>query len=149
VSVTGEEYGSVGSGHFVRSLGDAVSDIKACLVLDIVGSGNKYYYITTSVFAGEVVENSQWLNETLVDRARELGYMLEPTILEFASDDGPFIEAGVPTSYLCRCISTSWPYLHTYMDDPEIIDYNALKVLTDICASTMLELANADSLPGG
>lgn len=147
VSVTGEEYGSVGSGHFVKSLGKAASEVKACIVLDIVGSGNKYFYITTSVFAGEVVENSPWLNQHLVETAEGLGYMLEPTILEFASDDGPFIKAGVPTSYLCRCISTSWPYLHTYMDDPDIIDYNALKVLTDLCASSILELANADKLP--
>ncbi len=147
VTVTGEEYGSVGSGYFVRSRGDAIADVKACIVLDIVGSGNKYFYITTSIFAGRVVENSPWLNQLLVDTAQGLGYMLEPTILEFASDDGPFIDAGVPTSYLCRCISTSWPYLHTYMDDPDIIDYNALKVLSDLCAGCLLKLADADVLP--
>jgi hypothetical protein len=33
------------------------------------------------------------------------------------------------------------------MDAPDIIDYNALKVLTDICGSTLLDLAEADSLP--
>ena len=93
------------------------------------------------------MENSPWLNQKLVETAEGLGYMLEPTILEFASDDGPFIKAGIPTSYLCRCISTSWPYLHTYMDAPDIIDYNALKVLTDLCASSILEIANADKLP--
>ena len=147
VSVTGEEYGSVGSRHFVESLGDEVSKVKACIVLDIVGSGNKYFYITTSVFAGRIVENTAWLNEMLVGTADELGYMLEPTVLEFASDDGPFLEAGVPTSYLCRCISTSWPYLHTYMDTPDIIDYNGLKVLTDLCAAAVWKLATVEDLP--
>jgi len=149
ISVTGEEYGSVGSGYFVQSLGAAVSDVKACIVLDIVGSGNKYFYITTSIFAGRMAETAAWLNERLVDTADQLGYMLEPTILEFASDDGPFIAAGVPTSYLCRCISTSWPYLHTYMDTPDIIDYNAMKVLTDLCVFALSELAALDDLPRG
>ena len=146
-TVTGEEYGSVGSGYLVKALGEAISDVKACIVLDIVGSGNKYHYITTSVFAGREVENSPWLNKVLADQAEEMGYHLEPTVLEFASDDGPFIQAGVPTSYLCRCISTSWPYLHTYMDDPDVIDCNALKVLGDVCAAVLLKLANAPELP--
>ncbi len=147
LTVTGEEYGSVGSGYFVSELAEVIEDVKACIVLDIVGSGNKYYYITTSVFAGEVVENSSWLNQVLSEQAADLGYHLEPTQLEFASDDGPFLRAGVPTSYLCRCISTSWPYLHTYLDDPDIIDYNALKVLGDLCATALLKVANAPELP--
>lgn len=147
VSVTGEEYGSVGSAHFVKSLGGDAASVKACIVLDIVGSGNRYYYITESVFAGRIVRNTAWLNDLLSATADELGYMLEPTILEFASDDGPFLEAGIPTSYLCRCISTSWPYLHTYMDTTDIVDYNALKVLTDLCASALSKLATIEALP--
>ncbi len=79
LTVTGEEYGSVGSGYFVSELAEVIEDVKACIVLDIVGSGNKYYYITTSVFAGEVVENSSWLNQVLSEQAADLGYHLEPT----------------------------------------------------------------------
>jgi hypothetical protein len=71
-----------------------------------------------------------------------MGYVIEGTPLEFASDDGPFILAGVETSYLAKLISTSWPWLHTYMDDFKVVDINGLKVVAEISAMTIWRLAN-------
>lgn len=142
VSVTGEEYGQAGSNDYIEKCKNFVGNIKACIVLDLIGSGDKYYYITKSLFEGEIVENSKWLNSTIEEVTRSLGFSIEPTVLEFASDDGPFIRAGVPTSYICRCISKSWPWLHTNEDKPDIVDPNALKIISEICINTLLILAN-------
>ena len=142
VSVTGEEYGQAGSSDYVQKYQGSIRDVKACIVLDLIGSGDKYYYVTKSLYEGEVVENSARINSLIEDVSRKLGFSIEPTILEFASDDGPFIKAGVPTSYICRCISKSWPWLHTYEDRPDVIDPNALKVTAEIVANTVLALAN-------
>lgn len=56
------------------------------------------------------------------------------------TDDGPLILAGVPTSYLAKLISSSWPWLHTYMDDFEIVDVNGLTVMVEIVANNTLEI---------
>ena len=79
----------------------------------------------------------------LIDRTcQELGYCIESTPLEYAGDDGPFILAGVPTSYLAKLISSSWPWLHTYMDDFDVVDVNGLTVMVEIIANTLWRLAN-------
>lgn len=148
VSVTGEEYGQAGSSDYVKGCGGSISNVKACVVLDLVGSGDKYYYITRSLYEGKVIEDSSWLNSVLEEVTHSLGFSIEPTILEFASDDGPFIKAGVPTSYICRCISKSWPWLHANEDTPDIIDPNALKVVGEICINTLLTLANSEERMG-
>jgi len=142
VSVTGEEYGQAGSSDYVRQCLASDEKIKACLVLDLIGSGDKYYYVTKSLYEGRIVENSEELNSLVSKVAQALGFSLEPTILEFASDDGPFIEAGIPTTYLTRCISKSWPWLHTHEDKPDVIDPNALKIVSEICLNALLVLAN-------
>lgn len=141
VSVTGEEYGQAGTKDYIESLGDSLENIKGVIVLDLVGSGDKYYYITKSLYEGELVENSSQINSKIEEIANSLGFEIQPTILEFASDDGPFIEEGIPTSYICRCISKSWPWLHTYQDNPDVVDPNALKVVAEIVTNTIVSLA--------
>jgi aminopeptidase YwaD len=142
VTVTAEEYGQVGSGAYVERHRAELPDLKACIVMDLVGNGDKLYYITESIYDGQLVENSKELNARVTAVTESLGYRIHPTVLEFASDDGPFVAAGVPTTYLCRCISNSWPWLHTYMDDDDAVDENDLKVVAEICAATIAEIAN-------
>jgi hypothetical protein len=110
--------------------------------MDIVGNGDHLYYISESICLGKLVKNSPQLNRTLVQVVEGLGYAIEGTPLEYASDDGPFILAGVPTSYLAKLISTSWPWLHTYMDDFKVVDINGLKVMAEITSATIWKLAN-------
>ena len=50
--------------------------------------------------------------------------------------------AGVPTAYLCKLISSTWPYLHTYMDDFSVVDINGLSVMVEIVANYIWRLAN-------
>jgi len=143
VSVTGEEYGEFGSNAFVEKYvkPDPVK-YKGAIVLDIIGNGDHLYYITESICLGKLVKNSSGINKKIEKACDDLGYVIDGTPLEFASDDGPFILAGVETSYLAKLISTSWPWLHTYMDDFNVVDINGLKVVAEITAITLWRLAN-------
>lgn len=144
VSVTGEEYGEIGSSAYVEKyVKPQPSQFKAALVMDIIGNGDHLYYITESICLGRLVKNSPQINAFLEGVCDDLGYVVEGTPLEYASDDGPFILAGVPTSYLAKLISSSWPWLHTYMDDFRVVDINGLKVVAEIAATTIWRLANA------
>ncbi len=143
LSTTGEEYGEVGSAAYVREhLAADPARCAGCIVLDIIGNGDHLYYVTESICLGKLVRNDPALNARLRQVAAELGYLIEPTPLEYASDDGPFILAGVPTAYLAKLISPSWPWLHTYMDDFEVVDVNGLTVVAEIVANTLWRLAN-------
>jgi hypothetical protein len=141
-STTAEEYGEVGSNAYVQMQVKDPSKIKGAIVLDIIGNGDHLYYITESVYLGRIVKNTPWLNRYIERVVSDLGYVIEPSPLEFASDDGPFLAAGVPTSYLCKLITPSWPWLHTYMDDFAVVDINGLKVIAEIVATTLWRLAN-------
>jgi putative aminopeptidase FrvX len=142
-SPTGEEYGEVGSDAYVKKyVQPDPSKYKGCIVLDIIGNGDHLHYVTESVCLGKLVKNDPDLNKKLVQVSESLGYLIEPTPLEYASDDGPFILAGVPTSYLAKLISPSWPWLHTYMDDFSVVDVNGLAVVAEITANTMWQIAN-------
>lgn len=143
VSVTGEEYGEFGSNAYVEQYVKPNPGLyKGALVLDIIGNGDHLYYITESICLGKLVKNSPSINSLLTKVCDSLGYVIEGTPLEYASDDGPFILAGVETSYIAKLISTSWPWLHTYLDDFRVVDINGLKVVAEISALTIWELAN-------
>jgi len=142
LSPTAEEYGEIGAAAYVAKYVTDPSKYKGCIVMDIVGNGDHLYYITESNYLGKIVQNSPQLNDTMVQVTNDLGYMIEPAPLEYASDDGPFIVAGVPTGYLCKLITPSWPWLHTYMDDFKVVDVNGLKPVAEIAATTIWRLAN-------
>ncbi len=143
VSVTAEEYGEFGSGAYVEKYVKLdPSRYKAALVMDIIGNGDHLYYITESICLGKLVKNSPEINRHIEKVCDDLGYVIEGTLLEYASDDGPFILAGVPTSYLAKLISTSWPWLHTHMDDFNVVDINGLKIVAEIAATTIWRLAS-------
>lgn len=144
VSVTAEEYGEIGSSAYVeRHVLPNPGRYKAALVLDIIGNGDHLYYITESICMGKLVRNSPTTNKQIEEVCAELGYAISKTPLEYASDDGPFILAGVPTSYLAKLISASWPWLHTYMDTPDVVDINGLKVVAEIAAVFLWRAANS------
>ncbi len=143
LSCTGEEYGEIGAFHYVNKYVESDSSrFKGCINMDIIGNGDHLYYIEESICMGKLVKNDARLNDGLVNLCSELGYHIEGTPLEYAGDDGPFIMAGVPTSYLCKLISASWPYLHTYMDDFSVVDINGLSVMVEITANYLWRLAN-------
>jgi hypothetical protein len=143
ISATGEEYGEIGSAAYVnRYVCPDPSRYKGCINLDIIGNGDHLYYIEESICLGKLVRTDSRLNHTISGVCADLGYCIRSTPLEYAGDDGPFILAGVPTSYLAKLISSSWPWLHTYMDDFEVVDVNGLTVTAEIVANSVWQLAN-------
>jgi Zn-dependent M28 family amino/carboxypeptidase len=143
VSATGEEYGEIGSAAYVNKyVHPNPSQYKGCINLDIIGNGDHLYYIEESICLGKLVQTDSRLNEKISRVCRDLGYCIRSTPLEYAGDDGPFILAGVPTSYLAKLISSSWPWLHTYMDDFEVVDVNGLTVTAEIVANSIWQIAN-------
>jgi hypothetical protein len=144
LSSTGEEYGEVGAAAYVEKyVRPNKGNYRGCINLDIIGNGDHLYLIDESICLGKLVKNSAWLNSQITEVCDDLGYAIETTPLEYAGDDGPFIFAGVPTSYLAKLISPSWPWLHTYMDDFEVVDINGLTVVCEIVVSSIRRIADA------
>ena len=143
LSFTAEEYGETGSYAYVdKYIKKDPSKYKAAINMDIIGNGDHLYYIEESICLGKLVKNDPKLNRKVCEISKELGYSIEGTPLEYAGDDGPFILAGVPTAYLCKLINPSWPWLHTYMDDFNVVDVNGLTVIAEIVANLLWHLAN-------
>jgi aminopeptidase YwaD len=143
LSITAEEYGETGAYAYVdKYVKKDPSKYKAAINMDIIGNGDHLYYIEESICLGKLVKNDPELNRKMCKITEDLGLYIEGTPLEYAGDDGPFILAGVPTGYLCRLITASWPWLHTYMDDFNVVDINGLMSVAEIAANSLWHLAN-------
>ena len=142
ISPTGEEYGEIGSDSYVEKyVKNNPTKYKGVLNMDMVNLQDHLYYIEESICLGKLVKNDKGLNRKLVKVCDKLGYHIEGTPLEYARDDGPFILANVPTSYIFGAIpNLSW--LHTYMDDYDIININGLTGTAEIAANFIWRLAN-------
>lgn len=81
------------------------------------------------------------INKKIQKVCKKLGYHIEGTPLEYAGDDGPFILAKVPTSYIFA-VTTMFSYLHTDYDDYDKININGLTTVAEIAANTIWLLAN-------
>jgi len=146
VTVGGEEYGYVGSEFYAKKLSESKRKVKAVIVLDLVGVGSKHVYCVEGMYGGQVRRTSQWLNNLIVKTAEELGYLLEPTTVDFTSDDGPFIAMGFPTSYIGPRLLPDTVQFHTYLDTPDNLDPNDLKVTADIVSAVLWRLAFMENL---
>ena len=143
LSVTGEEYDAVGATAYVEKYVQPNKDkYKGCINMDIIGNGDHLYLIEESICLGKLVKNSPKLNAEIAEVCDDLGYEIRTTPLEYAGDDGPFILAGVPTAYLAKLISPSWPWLHTYMDDFEVVDVNGLTAVCEIVVNSIRRFAD-------
>jgi len=144
--VTAEEYGPIGANHFVKQHKDKLQNLRACIVIDLIGSGDKQLYVTENAYEGRITRSAAWLDQKLVGIAEELGYYLEASTIDYAGDNGSFQEAGVPTSSLGASLRICWPFLHTYLDDIDAIDPNRLKTMGDIVGVALWRLANAEEV---
>ncbi|GAA4910218.1 aminopeptidase S [Stackebrandtia albiflava] len=145
-----EESGLRGSNHYVRTTG--VSGIEAYLNLDMVGSSNAGYFVD-NINGAYSAPFREYL--TSVGAAPE-------EMTECCSDDGPFRNAGVPTSFLSTGASArkttaqaaKWggtagrsfdPCYHSSCDSlPGNINVTALDRMTDATAHAVWTLAVDD-----
>ena len=109
--------------------------------MDMINITDRLYYIEESICLGKLVKNDKEINEKIKKVCSKLGYHIEGTPLEYAGDDGPFILAKVPTSYLFSATS-NMSYIHTDYDDYDMININGLTTVAEIAANTIWLLAN-------
>jgi aminopeptidase YwaD len=136
IATVGEEAGSFGALDYVERHSDWLAKRAiAVLALDQV-AGNE---VPLSA------HGTTNLNRVLMDAAAGRGYVLrldndsERPRRTGLSDARPFFELGIPSIYLGGW--TSDLYYHTAADTPDKVNPNALKVLADILALAVLELA--------
>lgn len=142
LSLTGEEYGEVGGEDYVNKyVRSNPEKYKGVLNMDMVNLQDRLYYIEESVCLGKLVKNDSVINKKIQKVCKKLGYHIEGTPLEYAGDDGPFILAKVPTSYIFA-VTTMFSYLHTDYDDYDKININGLTTVAEIAANTIWLLAN-------
>jgi len=142
-----EESGLRGSNYYVRTTG--VSDLEVYLNLDMVGSSNAGYFIANLSGAASTPFRDYLDGQGLAPEE----------MTECCSDDSPFRNAGVPTSFLSTGASklktaaqaAKWggtagrsydPCYHSSCDSyPGNIDATALDHMTDATAHAVWELA--------
>lgn len=141
VSLGAEEvYGQLGSLNYCRSHKQELKDIKALVNVDMVAVGSKLKIITEGHWRDKSIKTTPSLNRLLFQTARKLGYKAEyGTCILGTSDEGRFIDAGVPSAWLWK---PDDPYYHTMEDTADKVNANDLKAVADIVASTVLQLAN-------
>ena len=89
-----EELGTLGSQHYVESLGPAEIDrLEGYINLDMLGSPNHGRYVYDDSFAPE---GSARIGEAIRDAFDAEGLTWAPIDLHGSSDHGPFMRAGVP-----------------------------------------------------
>ena len=137
-----EELGSLGSHNYCNLHKVELKNIKAVINVDMIAVGSKLNIITGGLWpdVGKI-KTTDWLNKLLFETAEELNYFVEYGICSFAtSDEGRFIEAGVPAAWLWK---PDDPYYHSLEDTPEKVNPNDIKVVCDIVGRAVLKLSEA------
>jgi len=135
-----EELGSLGSYNYCNLHKAELEKIKAVINVDMIAVGSKLKIITGGLWPdiGEI-KTTNWLNKLLFETAEKLNYFVEYGICSFAtSDEGRFIDAGVPATWLWK---PDDPYYHSTEDTPDKVNPNDIKVACDIIGYTVLKLS--------
>lgn len=142
VSLGAEEgIGSMGSLAYVRMHKEELDRILCVINIDGVGFGH-LWVVEGGRWLDREVKTTKWLNQLITEVAKKLGYVVYPGYCSYgSSDEGRFIDAGVDAAWLWR---PALPYFHTEKDTPDTIDPNVLKVVADIVAVAVWELANEE-----
>ena len=160
----GEEDGLLGSRHYVQSLGPAESDaILAAVCLDMPGWRNGKAVIHTFQRAWEMDAQRivpSWLPHLVLASADRAGAPLavgDPWIpihyqigvrrvqVPFASDDGPFREAGIPALFMSN--SSFLKFFPQYHQAGDTIDLVGEEAIEDCGRTLVTAVAGLDALP--
>jgi len=137
-----EELGSLGSYNYCKMHKNKLEKIKAVINVDMVAVGSKLKVITEGFWPDRgKLETSKEINKLLIEEANKLGYFAEYGICTFAtSDEGRFIDTGVPASWLWK---PDDPYYHSMEDTPDKVNPNDIKAVCEIVKNTVIKLAKA------
>jgi len=139
-----EQLGSVGSMEYIAYHKDQLANIKGAIELDMVAAGSPLWVVTGGNWPDRKIVFHQGICKYVLDVAKEMGYYMEQGFCSLGTpDSGRFSEAGVPTTWI-------WGpgdiYYHSPEDTADKVDPNKLKVIADIIATALYNLANSDSV---
>lgn len=135
-----EVYGQLGSSYYCKAHKQELKSVKALINVDMVAVGAEIKIITEGHWPDKSIKTTPWINKQLYQTAKELGYRVEyGTCILGTSDEGRFIDAGVPCGWLWK---PDDPFYHTVEDTADKINPNDLKAVADIVGTTVLDLAN-------
>jgi len=138
IAFTGEEMGLIGSSYFVENPQMPLSNIKAMINLDMVGSGDDAIMVVGGNSFPEFAE----LFDTLTSQ-----YVHVPVKRRWASsnsDHYPFHKAGIPAVFLYAMRGV--PTYHTSKDRPETLDPEVMENVGRLVFMTAVNLANKESI---
>ena len=139
---TAEEMGMVGSEFFIAHSPVQVTQIKANLNFDMVGRPDGVACELGVIGASEIYSGLQELIFSVNDY--KLGLDLDTTDYNDyfrRSDQYSFYSAGIPAVLFT---TGEHPEYHTPGDDPEKIDYEFLRKVSDLAYETIMDLANGE-----
>ncbi len=136
---TGEEGGAIGLRSYIEeSQHEEINGAKAAIVLDVLGEGDQLCFVSEGLWPDKTVKSSEHLNRLLTESATDLGYEMVPFVNQLGlADAEPFIEAGIPATWIEKRVS---PFNHTSMDLPDRIEANSMKAAAEITLLTLLKL---------
>ncbi len=138
IAFTGEEMGLLGSSYFVDNPSMPVSNIKAMINLDMVGSGDD----AIMVVGGHTFPEFAQLFDTLAKQ-----YIHVPIKRRWTSsnsDHYPFHNAGVPSVFLYAMRGV--PTYHSSKDKTETVDAEVMENVGRLVFMATLRLANQESV---
>lgn len=140
ISFSAEEHlGSLGSIAYLEKHKELLKDIKASIELDMVGVG-KIYVMSGGAWKEKEIRFSEELTDYLLSVAEELGYKFEKDFSNMGTpDSGRFADYGVPTTWIW-CPDDI--HYHSPQDTLEKVEINNLKIISDVIATAINDLAN-------
>jgi hypothetical protein len=106
----------------------------------MVGGGGDLCIITEGRWPDKKIIIPEWLCLFVDKVAKELNYKTKFAANDWGtSDEGRFIDAGVPSVYLWKPYDVHY---HSILDIPEYVDPNSLKVVGEISGLAAWRLAN-------
>jgi len=136
---TGEEGGAIGLRSYIEeSQHEEINGAKAVIVLDVLGEGDQLCFVSEGLWPDKTIKSSEHLNRLLAESATDLDYEIVPYVNQLGlADAEPFIEAGIPATWIEKRVS---PFNHTSMDLPDRIEASSMKDASEITLLTLLRL---------
>ena len=135
-----EEGRSIGSWEYCKCHKSDLRNVVAFINVDMVGGGGDLCIITEGRWPDKKIITPEWLCLFVDKVAKELNYKTKFAANDWGtSDEGRFIDAGVPSVYLWKPCDVHY---HSILDIPEYVDPNSLKVVGEISGLAAWRLAN-------
>ncbi len=141
ISLSAEEHlGSIGSIAYLEKHRDNLDEIVASIELDMVGVGSSINVMEGGAWKEKDIYFSQELTNYVIDVAKEMGYLFEKDFSQMCTpDSGRFAELGIPTTWIW-CPDDI--HYHSPEDTIEKVDINKLKIISDVVATAICNIAN-------